>query len=104
MTAAATSVSLVMDWAPDHRCDCSVRGDAPLFFLSPDPVARELPRDPPAPEAALQRPQQRRLARLFGGLAAERRDPMVGDVEVLLLVERIERKPQAEALGQRDLL
>src|SRR6185369_1821598 len=79
----------------------------PAFLSLPrfaDPVASELPGDPPAAEAALERPQQRRLARLIGGLAAQRGDPVVGDLQVLRLVERIEREPQPEALRERDLL
>src|SRR4051812_5841976 len=66
-------------------------------FSPSNPIACELPRDAPAAEAALERPKQRGAARLFRRLAAERAHPVVGDVEVLLLVEGIEREPQPEA-------
>src|SRR5260221_264134 len=74
------------------------------LLLPPDVIAGELPRHAPAARAALERPQQRRPAGGFVGLATEGLHPVVGDLEVLLLVERVERKPQAEALRKRDLL
>src|SRR5689334_25381544 len=68
------------------------------------PVARELIGDPAAARAALQRPLQRLLARLVAPPAAEGLQPVLHDVEVLVLVEGIEGDPQAEALRERDLL
>src|SRR5690606_30476151 len=70
------------------------------------PVAGELPGHAPGPRAPLQREAQRVAA---GGLdllrtAAEVGEPVLGDGEVVVLPEGIERDPQAEALRQRDLL
>src|SRR3954452_5402419 len=75
-----------------------------LFRVPAGPVARELIRHAPAARAALQRPLQRLFARLVAPLAAERLQPVLHDVEVLVLIERIERHPQSEALRERNLL
>src|SRR6185436_3442770 len=70
----------------------------------PRPVARELPRDAPAARAARERPLQRRSLGLFraraGGPEVLQPDP--DDPQVVVLVEGVERHPQAEALGERD--
>ena len=70
------------------------------------PVPRELVGDAAAARAALQRPLQRFLARRLRFLrrAAKRLQPVRHDLQVLVLVERIERHPQAEALRQGNLL
>ena len=71
---------------------------------------RELPRDAAAARAALQRELHRfagarlGLARGFRRGDAERGEPRRDGGEVVVLAERIERDPQAEALGERDLL
>src|SRR5262245_54157326 len=85
MTAAATSIMSLL------------RGTAS------GPVTRELVGDPPAARAPLQRPLQRLFVRAARG-AAEDLQPVPDDGEVLVLVEGIEGHPQAEALGERDLL
>src|SRR5258708_11209278 len=74
------------------------------LLLPPDVVAGELPRHAPAARAALERPEERGLARRVVRLAAEGLHPMVGDLEVLVLVEWVEREPKPEALPERDLL
>src|SRR5438309_4401651 len=70
------------------------------------PIPRELVSHAAASRAALQRPLQPLFARRAHLLraAAERLQPMRDDVEVLVLVEGIERDPQSEALGERNLL
>src|SRR5688572_31659343 len=69
------------------------------------PVAGELPGHAAAAGAALERPLQRRPLRCLGAGAGrlEMLEPDADDLEVLLLVERVERDPQPEALGQRHL-
>src|SRR5687768_14265035 len=69
-------------------------------------VLRELPCHAARARSALQGPLQGFEAR---GLdlrlsTAEASQPVADDVEVIVLLERIERQPQAEALRQRDLL
>src|SRR5438046_8467834 len=70
----------------------------------------ELPRDAPAPRAPLQR-ELHRFARARLGLArgfrrsdAERGQPRCDRREIVVLAEWIKRHPEAETLGQRDLL
>ena len=74
--------------------------------IRPGPVARELVGHPARARAALQRPHQRlgpqRSDRRV--VEAEMAQPLADDGQVLGLAERIEADPQAEALGQRDLL
>src|SRR6267378_3206287 len=69
------------------------------------PIPRELVSHAAASRAALQCPLQPLFARRAHLLraAAERLQPMRDDVEVLVLVEGIERDPQSEALGERNL-
>src|SRR3954463_2421715 len=71
--------------------------------MATSPISCELIGDAPAARAALQRPLQRLLVRIVRG-AAEGLQPVLDDREVLVLVERVERDPQAEALGKRDFL
>src|SRR5207237_6112069 len=85
MTAAATSTTSL------------------LPGMAAGPVAGKLVGDAAAARAALQGPLQRFLLHALGG-GAEHLQPVLDDVEVLVLVERIEGHPQAEALGERDLL
>ena len=69
-------------------------------------VLGELVGDPPGARAALERPYQRLLPRSRDRLVvhAEVAKPRCHDRQVLRLAERIEADPQAEPLGQRDLL
>src|SRR5213594_2584127 len=73
--------------------------------MLPREVARELVGDAPRARAALQRPHERLLARRGDGgfIDTEEAQPLRDDRQVLVLAERIEAQPQAEALGQRDL-
>ncbi|OMP13011.1 hypothetical protein COLO4_02438 [Corchorus olitorius] len=92
-----TATSVWARWAPD----------APDSAIgSPREVPRELVGHPAAARAALQRPDQRgRTGRLDGrGRHAERGQPLRDDGEVFVLAEGVEAHPEAEALGQRDLL
>src|SRR5204862_7339797 len=70
------------------------------------PIPRELVSHAAASRAALQRPLEPLLARRvhLPRAAAERLQPLRNDVEVLVLVEGIERDPQSVALGERNLL
>ena len=69
-------------------------------------VARELVGHAAAARAAFQRPHQRLGARGVDAFPrhAERGQPLRRDGEVFVLRERIETHPQAEALGQGNLL
>src|SRR4051812_27923045 len=75
-----------------------------LLRVTSGPVARELVGDPAAARASLQRP----LERLFLGFVlrcgVEMLQPLADDLEIFVLVERIEAHPEPEALGERDLL
>src|SRR5688572_29876715 len=75
------------------------------FFagIAARPVAGKLICDTAAARPALQRPLQRLLLRVLGR-ASERLQPVLDDGKVLVLVERVERDPQAEALGERNFL
>src|SRR5881392_4125961 len=68
-------------------------------------VLGELPCHPARARAALQGPAQRIGARGLDllAVAAEAAQPVRHDVEVIVLLERVEREPQPEAFGQRDL-
>src|SRR5258706_9286469 len=87
MTAAATSTITLL-----------------LFRVPTRPVPGELVGDPAAARAALQRPLQGLFLRFLRKRRIERLQPVAHDVEIFVLIERIERHPQAEALGERDLL
>src|SRR5258708_16485960 len=87
MTAAATSVIF-------NRS----------LLLPPDVVAGELPRHAPAARAAPERPEERGLARRVVRLAPEGLHPMVGDLEVLALVEWVVREPKPQTLPEPNLL
>src|SRR3954470_9845245 len=89
MTAAATS---------------TINARSLLLAVASGPVPGELVGHPAAARAALQRPLQRLFLRFFIGRRAEGFEPVADDVQVLVLVEGIEADPQAEALGERDLL
>src|SRR5437868_15044326 len=73
---------------------------------APGVVARELVGHAAAARAALERPHQRLRSRGLDrlGLDTERGEPLGDDRQVLVLAERIEADPEAEALRQRDLL
>src|SRR5262245_2757018 len=93
------------------RLDSPANGLAllPAFGFQPflaRPVARELPRHAPAARAALQRPLQGGALRRFRACARrlEVLEPHGDDLEIVALVEGIERRPQPEALGERYLL
>src|SRR5262245_13297733 len=73
-------------------------------------AARELPRDTATARAALQRELHRFACARFGFARRWRRgdaegiEPTRDRRQIVFLAERIERDPQPEALGQRDLL
>src|SRR6185503_5822510 len=73
-----------------------------LFRVLAGPVSRELVGDAAAARAALQRPLQRFLPRLLYFLLAAGKgiQPVGDDFEILVLVERVERHPEAKALRQ----
>src|SRR5690348_6847162 len=73
-----------------------------LLAVPARPVPRELVGDAAAARAPLQGPLQGFL--FLEAAHAEILQPLADDLEVLALVEGIEGHPQAEALGQRDLL
>src|SRR5690606_20308950 len=70
------------------------------------PVACELPGDAPGTRSALKRPLERFGARGFDrfGATAHLTQPVVHDIQVVVLLEGVERQPDAETLGKGDLL
>ena len=69
------------------------------------PILGELPGDAAAARAAHERPVER-VALGAGNIAfvaAEVLEPVGDDIEIGVLVERVEGKPEAEAFGKRNL-
>src|SRR5262245_66565981 len=69
-------------------------------------VARELPRDAAAARPAPERPLQRLGARRLDvrRAAPHLAQPVRGDLEIAILVERIKRHTEPEPLGKGDLI
>src|SRR5690606_3647744 len=87
----------VRDASAASACGGRVVSDMPCR-----PVARKLASHPPRARTTFQRPLQRFRTR---GVDVRRRtavlgQPVVDDVQVVVLLEGVERQPQAEALGQ----
>jgi hypothetical protein len=102
MTAAATSVSF------HFFAGSAGRGRVSRSFpaVPPGVVAGELPGDAAAARAAHQAPLQGLAARGLDlvGRHAELGQPVRADFQVVILAEGVEGQPEAEALGERDLL